>query len=306
MLQHYDSRELKILRHISLYLGALITGFIEIWAGPLMDAAFRQSPKVYVYFPLFVLVALLIITLLFYLVILTILKSRAGRIMYNGWRRFKNAYSAFCKVILRSPQYEAFIYEEIKRGGLDFKKDMESSIEKSNKIYFLLLSSYTMCYDPREQFILEKLKNLSRSDLGKKEIKILLLDRDSKEFEERGKWFVNKMNQEDAPFRVKNYKEYYERCAQIEKKLKELLKYSPKSFIRFYKGKPRWRLHIFDEVVFVPTYRQNIDGHLTPLMRFSRNINQQPNNLSPVYHGFYLWFNDLIPRNPLHNTEGSL
>ena len=146
-------------------------------------------------------------------------------------------------------------------------------------MYFLQVSSHTIFYDENEKFILTAFKNLTQTEIEKKDIRFKLLNKQSKHFIDRAKWFTGYLNRIEAPNRC-SYEEYIRRCDQIVQDIKTIF---PQAKIEFYDRSPIWRIGIFDETLFVSTYETGIEGHMTNIFQFY--------NKNPMYNGFLSYFN---------------
>jgi hypothetical protein len=168
------------------------------------------------------------------------------------------------------PQLIETVYLPIDREGEWYRSDIEHQIGSSRRIHLRLISAYTMFYEEREKFIYEKLNRLG-SGVGAKDVRIQLLDRQSPYFQNRAAWYVDKMQRENAPHRPDSVEHYIQRCIEIENIIKARF---PHVKIEFYQREPLWRLHIFDDVLYVSTY-YDIDGpeegHRTTVFRLRRD-----------------------------------
>jgi len=227
-------------------------------------------------------IGLLVLAVVYFFLTAKTTNSFWGRLSYYSYAFIRSSI-IFWKSLMGQEPYP----RNLDRGKDEFKQDIIKNIQNSKKIYFLVLSAYTMFYDEREKFILEALENLDRKKLKEKDIKILLLNRESKQFESRGRWFVKKMRRDRAPYRVKDYKEYVLRCEDIEKELQDIVKPSTENAICYYDCSPIWRLHIFDDMVYVSIYKDDVGGHLTSLFRFEKEAHDT------IYLGLSKYFNYL-------------
>jgi hypothetical protein len=162
-----------------------------------------------------------------------------------------------------------------------FKKEISKHLLNSKRIHLLLISGHTMFYDEREKFIRDILKDISIKGCEKRDIRIKLLDRSTEEFQKRAQWFSQYLFKIDAINKC-SYEEYVNRCQKNEIELKVFF---PGCELRFYESMPLWRIHLFDDAIFLSLYQEGIPGHLTQILQFfSGNI---------IYEGFSKYFNML-------------
>lgn len=143
-----------------------------------------------------------------------------------------------------------------------YQHQIEEEIRTSAKIYFLLVSAQTRLFDPKELFIYAALQNLTVRALGIKDIRFKLADPTGEAFERRAEWLVQEMRKRMEPWAVHDSGEYRTRCASIAEELRAI---TPQ--VDHYRREPLWRLLIFDESMYVATYRepngQRRQGQLT-------------------------------------------
>ena len=207
-----------------------------------------------------------ILVALFFAIFKLILKFTPLRIIKTKIRHLFSVIVNFIKNV----SFIAKKYTAEERSTEKYKKAIEEQIKQSRRIYFRLISAHTMYYDEKEKFILDLLKKLTIAELDKKDIKIQLLDRSTISFEERARNFVDMMDKNGSPHRC-SYEEYLKRCQDIEN---ELSRIAGKDGISFYQRKYLWRLHIFDDVIFISTYSdtpQMTEGHLSSAYSFTRD-----------------------------------
>ncbi len=185
-------------------------------------------------------------------------------------KTFKNFYWNFLGLFNRYPSsVRKYTVEE--RCSENYRQALTEQISKSNRIYFRLISAHTMFHDPKETFILEALKKLPLGELEKRDIRIQLLARDCEAFNERARNFIESMEKDQLPERI-TYDEYLRRCQKIEDTLLRIL---GEKRIAFYRRKHLWRLHIFDDILFVSSYKDDpdmIQGHLSTAHSFTREF----------------------------------
>jgi len=204
-----------------------------------------------------------------------------GKRFYSWWVNFKFRLLKSTKTTKHT-----VVFPPTDRGSSeDFKKRVIKNIERSKRLYFLLLSAHTMFYDERETFIMDKIKNLPAQELKEKDIKFLLMDKNNTFFRKRGEWFVGEMRRLDYPYHVFTYNEYLNRCKEIER---EILKIPIN--LKFYKTIPVWRLMLFDEELFVSIYQPEVEGHLSAIYMIKK-ISDHPK--MSLYWGFYDYFTSL-------------
>ncbi len=195
---------------------------------------------------------------------------------------YRNLIIILNKIPLFSQQYTA---EE--RNTEKYKKALSEKIKTSKRIYFRLLSAHTMFYDDKEKFILNLFNNFTENDKREKDIKIQLMSREAITFEERAHSFVRAKEKENSAF---SYDEYMERCKHIETRLTEIF---GREKIKFYQRKYLWRLHIFDDTIFISNYSdipEMTEGHLAPAYSFNRECD------ASLFDGFLKKFESLYQR----------
>lgn len=201
-------------------------------------------------------------------IILLVLKKLKGTKGYEKIRHVVRILFYKAVSIVRAPTM-GIKYTKAERSTKKYKQAIELQIKNSNRMYFRLLSGYTMFYDDREKFILKSLEDVFKKDKDSKNIKIQLMDRTMESFEERGRSFVDLMGEKDMSYKC-SYEEYLGRCETIERNLKEIV---GEENVSLYKRKYLWRLHIFDDKIFISTYSdlpELIEGHLSSAYAFSR------------------------------------
>lgn len=212
-----------------------------------------------------------------------ILQTRLGTYLYRLWKSFEDQASYAIRFVLRVPPRK--IYREGERASREFRGHVCRSIRYSRHMYFLLFAGYTMVYED-ESFILEAIRELSLKQLQSADIRFLLLDPQSQHWLLRAKDFVEARR---GSGRVNNVDEYKEMCRQARTTIEQI----PGVQIVNYDGAPPlWRLHIFDDYVFVSRYSEHGDpefkeGHRTWVAAFS------PNN--PMYRWLYSAFRSRCP-----------
>lgn len=222
------------------------------------------------------------ILLFVYLALVFLFRTKlVQNIIKKGKKVYRNCLNFFNK----SPAVvKKFTVEE--RSADKYRVAMEEQIKKSKRIYLRLLSGHTMYFDEKETFILNALKNLSQKEIEAKNIKIQLMDRAADSFNERARKFVTLLEENNSPQRI-SYDEYLRRCKEVELKLIQTL---GNERIKFYRRKYLWRLHIFDNVIFISTYSDEpnlVEGHLSPAYSFHREYDQS------LFDAFLSEFNSL-------------
>lgn len=200
-------------------------------------------------------------------------------------KSIKNVYINVVKIVHNSPLV-AKKYTAEERSTEKYKNAMKEQFEKSNRIYLRLISAHTMFYDDKERFIVETLRKFNREELKKKDIRIQLLDKGTKLFIERAHDFVKLLESDNI---TSSYDEYIDQCKNIENRLAELIE---KKNISFYERKYLWRLHIFDNVIFISTYIDvpEAGGHLAPAYSFDRDCD------ASLFDGFLKEFTSLYEK----------
>jgi hypothetical protein len=176
------------------------------------------------------------------------------------------------------------VYYAEERNSAQFRDDFIKAINESRRIHCLLISAYTMVHED-EQFIFNHLVNkLSASNLRKKDIRILLLDRKSDIWLRRATLFIqNRLGQDDITLEG-----YRIRCEDAERRLRNQCN----AKIQFYDQDPRWRLYIFDRRLFISRYfsppeGEFLEGHLGDVAAFHIG--------HPAYNWFYWEFKKYCP-----------
>jgi hypothetical protein len=190
------------------------------------------------------------------------LQTKLGTWLYRQWKKLEDLIG-FCLRQLLGRRKTYFSEEE--RSGKEFKRDMATSIQSSPFVFCLLFAGYTMVYDEREQFLLNALLKLTADQKAAKDIRFLFLNRDSEQWKQRASLMV-----EHNPH-LKDLGEYRRLCEAAEVHIHTVL---PKAKIAFYDALPSWRLHIFEDHLFVSYYSGPpdspfIDGHLTSAVAFN-------------------------------------
>lgn len=168
-----------------------------------------------------------------------------------------------------------------------YKKAIIEQMKKSDRMYFRLVSGHTMYYDDREKFIIDALRdNFPVGVLDKKDIRIQLLDRSTDAFITRARDFVRLMNENELTC---SDDEYTNRCEFVIKDLERIV---GSGKINFYTRKHLWRLHIFDDIMFVSTYSDAplIEGHLAPAYAFPKDC------VASIFEGFLNEFMSLYSK----------
>lgn len=238
------------------------------------------DPNLATFFMLFI--AASIFTLLYFLgKTKTAIKVREKATTW--YRKLVSAISQSPIVIIR--------YTVEEKSKNKYIQAIKEQIKNSKRIYFRLLSGHTMFYE-EEMFIRDVLNEMPQEILRKKDIKIQLLDRQAPSFSERANKFVADMWDKNLPHRI-TYEEYIKRCMLAEKELISLL---GSQRVTFYKRKYLWRLHIFDERIFISTYYDDpkliIEGHKSPSYSFNRECDVS------LFDGFLEEFNSLYRKHP--------
>lgn len=226
-----------------------------------------------------------LIVLFSYLALVFIVKTKFVQgILKKGGKIYRNCLDFLNK----SPVVVSkFTVEE--RSAEKYRTAMEEQIKKSKRIYIRLLSGHTMYYDERETFILEALKDLTGKELETKDIKIQLMDRNVDSFNERAVKFVALLEEKKSPQRI-SYDEYLRRCQKIES---EIVDAFGKEIVKFYRRKYLWRLHIFDDVIFISAYSDEpclVEGHLSPAYSFHKEYDPS------LFNAFLSEFNSLYKK----------
>ena len=160
------------------------------------------------------------------------------------------------------PKPRYYLAEE--RTGGQFQDDIKRSIKSSDRMYCLLISAHTLVYED-EKFILDALQSLPNNKLRKKDLKILLLSRETEVWVTRSNLLVaNRLSNDGL-----NLDAYISRCAEAELVLKQC-----HAKIAHYNSDPRWRLYLFDNRVYVSRYAAPpegfVEGHKNHLAAFDR------------------------------------
>lgn len=231
----------------------------------------------------------------FVLLLIFLLKSLSQSRLIKSLRKIVRKIFYAIVTFFREPPFIVVKYTAEERSEGRYHKAIEEQIKNSTRIYIRLVSGHTMYYDGRESFVLNLLKDMSKNEVDKKDIKIQLLDRSNVSFEERAQRFVELMDKQQAKYRC-SYKEYLKRCEEIEDNLEEII---GKNSISFYKRKYLWRLHIFDDVIFISSYSDGpemIEGHLSSAYSFNRECD------ASLFDGFLEEFNSLYKKSNLHSA----
>jgi hypothetical protein len=131
-----------------------------------------------------------------------------------------------------------------------YQREIEDHVKSSRRIYLLLVSGQTMFFDPKEQFLHGALENLTLQALSQKDIRFRLADPNGETFRQRAAWLVDEMKRRMEPWAVRDVQEYTTRCGTIAARLRQI-----SDDVQYYKREPLWRLLIFDESMYVSTYR---------------------------------------------------
>jgi len=164
----------------------------------------------------------------------------------------------------------------------DYKSSVIENLHSSRSAKLLLLSGYTMFYD-NEHYLLDEIGAIGKST--EKEFSVLLLNPYSSAFKSRGSVFVRRLRARSNtdPAHIRKMSEYIQRAIDIRKQLEKLL---PHAKIAYYDSQPTWRLHIFDNYLFMSSYDEDKDGHLTEAFRIP--------NTHPMYKAFNIYFDRLM------------
>jgi hypothetical protein len=196
------------------------------------------------------------------------LDTKVGERLYNRWMKLASEAAA----ILRRP--EKFTQEE--RGERAFRRDVIRSMKSSHCFYSILVSGHTM-HSGHERFILD---NITAGELQRKDIRILLLNRGSSYWQERGERFAKELNV--------SIEDYRRECHDTEILLKNRLS----AHVAHYQICPTWRLYMFADRAFVSRYfmppeEAFADSRKGPIIAFARE--------HPFYHWLYCEFRRLCP-----------
>ncbi len=134
-----------------------------------------------------------------------------------------------------------------------------------------------------EQFISETLLGLPANVLNQKDIKVLLLDRDTEAWKKRADLLLKtRLANHDIDMAG-----YLARCKEAESRLKRIGK------VEFYTEEPHWRLYIFDHRIFASRYvgppesETLIEGHMHGVAAFDDS--------HPMYRWLYWEFRRMAP-----------
>jgi hypothetical protein len=166
----------------------------------------------------------------------------------------------------------------------NFKRQFKAHLLKSHTLDFLLLSGHTMFYDAKEIFIMKCLKEMGTS-LRERPFRVLLLNPRCRAFHARAKMFIRSAEAELDPGRPDNEEVYFRRCKEIIEKFRTL-----GAVVRFYQIDSVFRLHLFEDTVFVSFYGQATGGHLTMGYRFDKE------DETSIYFGFKKYFDSIWRR----------
>lgn len=262
----------KIISHLLL---AAVASFLSLWFVKFVPYVNKLDPVVGSIAML--LLAAVVFSCLFFLI-----KTRP---VVKVGQACRNLYYYSIYLINQTPLAPKR-YTREERSADKYRKAIEEQIKKSNRIYFRLISGHTMFHVKDEMFILDALRSIPDTERERKDIKIQLLDRRTVSFEERAKKFVETMERERRPERI-SYQEYVRRCELIEQEFIRLVK---RERVCFYQRKYLWRLHIFDDRIFISTYCDKpewVEGHLSPAYSFNRESD------ASLFDGFLTEFNSL-------------
>lgn len=222
------------------------------------------------------------LTLITYSILPRFLKTKVGAVLALKWHKFlKRITKRYSNQYLKNV---FFIGEERKNG--QYRKEINKQIKKSKKLYFLLITGYNMYYTKDEFFVIKALQKLNDQEKKQKDIKIGLLDRNCPYFKQRANRYLKWLKENEHPARCETLAEYITKCEQIENSLRTLL---PTAKFFFYQEKPIWRLHVFDDSIFVSNYTKD-SAFLTHSCEMSA--------LSSVYQGFTAFLDELIYKYP--------
>jgi hypothetical protein len=173
-------------------------------------------------------------------------------------------------------------YEPEERTSAQFKQDIRRALLESQRMYCLLLSAHTLIHE-EEQFISDALFGLPANQLTKKDIRVLLLDRNTEVWKKRADLLLKaRLENQDIDLAG-----YVARCKQAENKLRRIGK------VEFYTAEPHWRLYIFDHRVFASQYggppesETLMEGHLHGVAAFD--------DIHPMYRWLYKEFRRMAP-----------
>jgi len=171
------------------------------------------------------------------------LKTRLGQWLYARWDRVASF------VLWFTFGWPKDVYSQRERVGREFERSILRSLHASKRIYLLLISGYTMVYEKEEAFLLEALRSLSSTH--DKDIRILLLAKDSMPWKPRAQEFVEHRLKDDNL----GLDEYDALARAAVARLQSI----PKAKVAFYTTQPNWRLHIFDDYIFASRYSEPPD-----------------------------------------------
>lgn len=147
----------------------------------------------------------------------------------------------------------------------------------------MLISAYTIFYE-EEKFIFDLLQDLPAKKLKAKDIRVLLLNRDSPTWAERAELLIEKRLKTNDSV---DFDSYLSRCKESVKRLEA----ECKAKVEFYDGRPTWRMYIFDQRLFVSRYygppSRFVEGHLSSVSAFDAS--------HPMYAWLYTEFEQLCP-----------
>ncbi len=213
-------------------------------------------------------------------IIFEILQHKPGDWLYdNLWLPIIDKASYYLYLLGLPPKQ---IYSEGERATKLFRNHLCRSLKESAHVYLLLFSGYTMVHE-EEKFILEAFKQLSVTELEAKDIRILVLDPECKFWETRATAFL------ESKKNWRSLAEYKQLCEDARHVLSRI----PCVNVATYNGTPPlWRLHIFDDYMFVSRYSEPGDpdfreGHRTEVVSIKRQ--------NPMYNWLYSAFRSRCP-----------
>ena len=132
-------------------------------------------------------------------------------------------------------------------------------------MYCLLFAGYSMAFAD-EKFLLDALHHLPSDELASKDIRLILLDRDSPHWDRNAQVTV----ENTAALKRGGVGGFKELCSNAERQIRSIIDHAK---ITTHKANPAWRLYIFQDRVFVSRYARPPDSkflssHEVPVMAF--------------------------------------
>jgi hypothetical protein len=266
--------ESPLSKRRALILSVFATGAVNVLKFYPKSAAVMDSVEAFVAHRLAIppeydwtakVVLFVITTLLVY----AIIKSPVGVWIYNS-------AATVVRLALARIGKRRMVFAPEDRNTWEFRADVLFSSKHSTKMYCLLVSAYTIVHEEERFMLGDWLKG--------RDLRVLLLARESVLWNERARLFIDKR----LYLAGRDAAHYKAECEIAELELKNGFR----AQVGFYDDGARWRLYIFDDRVFASRYTgppeadfgEARDG---PVVAFPHD--------HPMYHWLYSEFYRLAP-----------